>query len=210
MIRTIATACVAATLALASAAQACTGIRLVAKDGGVVPARTLEFGFDLKSDVIVIPAGTTLTGSLPDGSRGLTYTTRYGMAGANAIGLPVIADGINDQGLYVGAFYFPGYASYPEATKDNASRALAPHEYAAWLLGNFATVDDVKANFDQVVLVPVVVEVIQQAAPLHFVVHDRTGKSVVIEPVDEHLKLYDNPLGVATNSPSFDWHSIGI
>jgi choloylglycine hydrolase len=36
-------------LMFAPAAEACTGIRLVAKDGGVVAARSLEFGFDLHS-----------------------------------------------------------------------------------------------------------------------------------------------------------------
>jgi choloylglycine hydrolase len=126
--------CVVAALAAAPIcvpqAQACTGIRLIAKDGGIVPGRTLEFGFDLKSDVVVIPKGTTIIGSTPVGSKGISYTSKYGMLGANAVGLPDIIDGINDQGLYVGLFYFPAYAAYPNATKENASRAMAPHEYA--------------------------------------------------------------------------------
>jgi choloylglycine hydrolase len=41
-------------------------------------------------------------------------------------------------------------------------------------------------------------------------VHDRTGKSVVIEPVDETLKLHDNPLGAMSNSPTFDWHMTNL
>jgi choloylglycine hydrolase len=197
-------------LSFAPVAQACTGIRLIAKDGGVVAARTLEFGFDMHSEVMVIPAGTTLTGSLPDGGKGISYKTKYGFLGANAEGLTAIVDGINDQGLYVGLFYFPGYASYSDATKDNAARAMAPHEYANWLLGNFANVEEVKAKFDKIVLVPVVVEAIEQAAPVHFVVHDRTGKSVVIEPLNKSLKIYDNPLGVMANSPTFDWHMTNL
>ena len=197
-------------LIIAPAAEACTGIRLVAKDGGVVAARSLEFGFDLHSEVMIVPAGTALTGSLPDGGKGISYKTKYGFAGANAEGMTAIVDGINDQGLYVGLFYFPGYASYADATKENAARAMAPHEYANWLLGNFANVDEVKANFDKVVLVPVVVEAIGQAAPVHFVVHDRSGKAVVIEPLNKGLKIYDNPLGVVTNSPTFDWHMTNL
>jgi choloylglycine hydrolase len=200
----------AAALSFAPVAQACTGIRLIAKDGGVVAARTLEFGFDMHSEVMVIPAGTTLTGSLPDGGKGISYKTKYGFLGANAEGLTAIVDGINDQGLYVGLFYFPGYASYSDATKDNAARAMAPHEYANWLLGNFANVEEVKTNFDKIVLVPVVVDAIEQAAPVHFVVHDRTGKSVVIEPLNKSLKIYDNPLGVMANSPTFDWHMTNL
>jgi choloylglycine hydrolase len=199
-----------AALSFAPVAQACTGIRLIAKDGGVIAARTLEFGFDLHSEVMVIPAGTALTGSLPDGGKGISYKTKYGFLGANAEGLTAIVDGINDRGLYVGLFYFPGYASYSDATKENAARAMASHEYANWLLGNFATIEEVKANFDKIVLVPVVVEAIEQAAPVHFVVYDRSGKSVVIEPLDKSLKIYDNPLGVVTNSPTFDWHMTNL
>jgi choloylglycine hydrolase len=199
-----------AALGFAPAGQACTGIRLVAKDGGVVAARTLEFGVDLHSEVLVVPAGTALTGTLPDGGKGISYTTKHGFLGANAEGLTAIVDGINDQGLYVGLFYFPDYASYPDATKDNASRAMAPHEYANWLLGNFANVDEVKANFNKVVLVPVVLDAIKQVPPVHFVVHDKSGKSVVIEPTDKTLKLFDNPLGVVTNSPTFDWHMTNL
>ncbi len=170
-------------------AQACTGIRLIAKDGGVVAARTLEFGFDLHSEVMVVPAGTALTGTLPDGGKGISYKTKYGFLGANAEGLTAIVDGVNDQGLYVGLLYFPGYASYSDATRDNATRAMAPPEYGNWLLGNFATVDEVKANFDKVVLVPVVVEAVGQAAPVDFVVHDRSGRSVVIGPFNKSLKI---------------------
>jgi choloylglycine hydrolase len=199
-----------AALSFVPVAQACTGIRLIAKDGGVIAARTLEFGVDLHSNVLVVPAGTTLTGSLPGGGKGISYTTKHGFLGANAEGLTAIVDGLNDQGLYVGLFYFPDYASYADATKENASRAMAPHEYANWLLGNFASVDEVKANFDKVVLVPVVLDAIKQVPPVHFVVQDRSGKAVVIEPVNKALKIYDNPLGVVTNSPTFDWHMTNL
>ncbi len=199
-----------AALSFVPAAQACTGIRLVAKDGGVVAARTLEFGLDLHSNVLVVPAGTALTGTLPDGGKGISYTTKYGFLGANAEGMNVILDGLNDHGLYVGLFYFPDYASYPDATKDNAAHAMAPYEYANWLLGNFATIDEVKANFNKVVLVPVVLDAMKQVPPVHFVVFDRSGKSVVIEPLDKSLKIYDNPLGVMTNSPTFDWHMTNL
>ncbi len=210
MIQTFAKAVLAAALAFASPAQACTGIRLVAKDGGVAPGRTLEFGVDLESDVIIIPKGTAITGSTPDGGKGIAYTTKFGAVGANGAGLPDIIDGINDQGLYVGLFYFPGYGSFAETTKENAARALAPYEYGTWLLGNFASVDEVKANFEKVVVVPVVVDAIKEAPPVHFVIHDRSGKSVVIEPADHGLKIYDNPLGVLTNAPTFDWHMTNL
>ena len=71
--------------------------RHLSADGGGVAARSLEFGFDLHSEVMIVPAGTALTGSLPDGGKGISYKTKYGFAGANAEGMTAIVDGINDQ-----------------------------------------------------------------------------------------------------------------
>jgi choloylglycine hydrolase len=210
MFRTLSIAALAATVAFAPVVQACTGIQLVAKDGGVIAARTLEFGIDLQSNVLIIPAGTAMTGTLPDGGKGISYTTKYGIGGANGAGQIAILDGINDHGLYVGLFYFPGFASYADATPENAARAMAPYEYGTWLLGNFATVEEVKANFDKVVLVPVVLAALKQVPGVHFVVHDRNGNAVAIEPTDKKLKLFDDPLGVMTNAPTFDWHMTNL
>jgi choloylglycine hydrolase len=193
-------------LALAPVAQACTTLLLKAKDGAVVSGRTLEFGFDMKSEVMVVPAGTPMKGSLPNGATGISYTTKYAMMGANALGFPVIIDGINEQGLFVSDLYFPGYAGYAEATPQNASRAMASYEFGNWLLGNFATVDEVRAHFQDVVLVSTAVDALGGPPPLHFIIRDRSGKSLVIEPIDGKLKAYDDPLGVMTNSPTFDWH----
>jgi choloylglycine hydrolase len=210
MFRTLPIAALAGTIAFAPVAQACTGIQLVAKDGGVIAARTLEFGVDLQSNVLIIPAGTAMTGTLPDGGAGIRYTTKYGIGGANGAGMTAIIDGINDQGLYVGLFYFPGSASYTDATPGNAAHAMAPWEYGTWLLGNFANVEEVKTNFDKVVVVPVVLAMLKQVPGVHFVVHDRNGHAVAIEPTDKKLKLFDNPLGVMTNSPTFDWHMTNL
>jgi choloylglycine hydrolase len=192
--------------ALIPAAQACTTLLIVAKDGAVVSGRTMEFGFDVKSEVMVVPAGTPMTGSLPSGARGIIYTTKYGMIGANALGFPVIVDGINEQGLFVSDLYFPGYAGYQDGTPENAPRAMASYEFGNWLLGNFATVDEVRAHLQDVVLVSTAVEALGGPPPLHFIIRDRSGKSLVIEPIEGKLKVYDDPVGVLTNSPNFDWH----
>ena len=41
---------------------------------------------------------------------------------------------------------------------------------------------------------------------MHFALHDSTGQYLVIEFIDGEKKVYDNPLGVMTNRPAFDWH----
>ena len=176
---------------------ACTGIRLIAEDGGAVVGRTMEFGFDVHSNVVVVPAGTQLTSSLADQSTGMHYTSKYGMVGANIMGKHVIVDGVNEKGLYVGGFYFPGYASYPDHDPEKASQSLAPEDYGTWLLANFASVEEVRAHFNDAILVPnPIAEIGGESFPGHYVVHDGTGASVVIEPVDKMLKIHDNPLGL--------------
>src|ERR1700720_4333405 len=83
-------------------AQACTGIRLTAQDGTVVHARTLEFGIDIHSDVLVVPRGYARIGTTPDGKEGLTWKTKYASVGLNGVGLPFLFDGLNEKGLAAG------------------------------------------------------------------------------------------------------------
>jgi hypothetical protein len=128
--------------------------------------------------------------------------------------MPVILDGLNDQGLSVGLFYFPGYASYTPMTADNAKRALAPYEFGLWALANFATVDEVREAVKDIVLVPTPAPGLgspQGMVPgVHFFLQDRSGKSIAVEPVDGTLKVHDAPLGVMTNAPTYDWHMTNL
>ncbi len=193
---------------------ACTGISLKAGDGAAIRGRTLEFGFPMRSKVLVVPAGKEMSGTLPDGGKGLTYTSRYAFVGANALGLPVILDGINDQGLSIGLFYFPGYAKYTDVTDENKSRALAPQEFGVWALANFATVEEVREAVKNIVLVPTPAPGLGSpqgaVAGAHFFIQDKSGKSIVVEPVDGTLKVHDAPLGVMTNAPTYDWHMTNL
>jgi len=187
--------------------DACTGLRLIAEDDGVVVGRTLEFGLDPHSEILVIPAGTQVFSSLQDKSKGISYTAKYGVVGANGFGFDVHVDGVNEAGLYVGAFYFPGYASYNQPDPVKYDISLASEDYGTWLLANFSSVEEVKANFDKVFIVENPIEAIGGISfPAHYVIHDQTGACVVIEPLNKTLVIYDNPFGVFTNSPTFDWH----
>lgn len=210
MFRPLTAIVLAASLGFAPVANACTGITLTAKDGTGVAGRTMEFGMPIDWHVAVVPAGTRVTPELPEGSGGLTYETRYGIAGMTAYETTDFVDGINEEGLYVGLFYFPGYASYPDLSDANRAKALAPQQYATWLLGNFATVEEVKAHFDDIVLVAAEFKQMGQVIPMHIRVVDKTGTAIVIEPTDKTLKIFDAPLGVITNSPTYDWHMTNL
>lgn len=191
----------------------------------VVSGRTMEFGFDLLSQVMVVPKGSTITPTIPGDTKianstkpGKPYVTLYGMIGANALGMHEIVDGINEHGLYFSALYFPGSAEYADHTKyaDEAAPGgkaiLGPHNLGNWVLGNCRTVHEVweRLEAEEVVLVKTVVPALEGPPPLHFIVRDPTGESIVIEPIAGKLKLHKNPVGVMTNSPPFDWHLLNL
>ena len=83
---------------------ACTGISLMARTVPRFAGARSSLASPCNRMLLVIPAGKEMSGTLPDGGKGIVYTSRYAIVGANALGLPAILDGINDQGLSVGLF----------------------------------------------------------------------------------------------------------
>lgn len=199
-------------LAASAPASACTGIRLKTADGGSVTGRTLEFGFFIPTEIVAIPRGQAFASKTTIGP-GLAWAGKYASVGAALHGTDYLIDGMNEKGLAVGLFYFPTFASYAETTRDNQARSVAIVDFGTWLLTNFATLDEVRAAVGPggVVIAPTLAPGFPpEPQPVHFVVYDKTGASIVIEPLDRKLKVYDNPLGVITNSPTFDWHMVNL
>ncbi len=185
---------------------ACTGILLRAKDSSVVTGRTVEFGTAIEASVAVIPRNFEFVGDTPRG-KGKKYTSKYATVGIYCFKAKKVMDGINEKGLVAAAFYFPGYADYAHITSDNQSKALSPVEFPNWILTQFATIEEVKAALPSVAIAPTIVDGWGEAPPpMHYIVYDKYGKSIVIEPLNGTLVVYDNDIGVITNSPTFDWH----
>ncbi len=190
--------------------NACTGFKLTAKDGSVVSGRTLEFDRLVVSSVAVIPRNYEFVGTTPLGA-GLKYKAKYGAVGLITYGYPAIMDGINEKGLAIGTFYFPGFAGYSTITPENQSKALSPVEFPNWLITQFATTDEVRAALSDVLIAPTITKVWGDTPPpFHYIVYDKKGGALVIEPINGKLVAYDNPLGVITNSPTFDWHMMNL
>src|SRR5262249_3703328 len=159
----------AGALFLATAADACTGIRLTAADGTVVHARTLEFGVELDSHVLVSPRGYERIGATPDGKDGLEWKAKYASVGANGAGLPILIDGVNEAGLAAGLFYFPTTAGYMAYAPEDAAGTIAPWQLASWILDNFASVDEVKANIGSILVAATVLKQWGFSPPVHAV-----------------------------------------
>ena len=202
--------CFALVLALSLApivpATACTGIRLKAGDGAVVCARTMEFGVVLPPAIVAIPEGTELTGMAPGGKAGLRWSAQYAAVGMGATGYEVVADGLNVKGLGAGLFYHPGYAKYADLEPGREGQAISAMQVPTYLLTTCATVAEARAAMARVAVAPVAIEGFGGVPPFHVVVHDASGGCIVIEFLDGETTVFDDPLGVITNAPSFDWH----
>jgi choloylglycine hydrolase len=85
-------------------------------------------------------------------------------------------------------------------------RAINAGGLCGWILGNFRTVDEVKKAIREVRVWASVVPELNVAPPVHFAVHDAEGNNIVIEFIKGEVNIYDNPIGVMTNAPTFDWH----
>jgi choloylglycine hydrolase len=200
-------------VALAIAHQstvACTGIRIQPEDGSIVVARTLEFAADFHSGVIAVPRATAYVGVAPDDRPGLKWTSKYAVLGANMYDLPDVLDGLNEKGLAVAIFYFPGFAKFEEVSDADLEKTIAPWEIPVYLLGNCATVDEAVDAIQKIRVGNVVQSNMGFVPPCHFIMSDAAGHCVVLEYVDGVRKIHKNPLGVITNAPAFDWHVMNL
>ncbi|WP_218831851.1 linear amide C-N hydrolase [Bordetella genomosp. 10] len=206
--------CLVAAMVLAPLdALACTSFTIRTRTHGVIYARTMEFGFPLQSQSIFIPRQQLIFATGTEAHPGAQWTTRYAVIGMNAFGLKCLSDGMNEKGLAGGLLYFPDYAAYTKDSKDIGDRpVLAPWDLLTWALTNFASVAEVKDALakSEIVVLGVKEPHLGFVPGVHYTLHDASGASIVIEPIDGQLKVYDNPYGVLTNSPPFKWHEMNL
>lgn len=197
----------AAVLAAALQTDACTGITLRVPDRGTVVARTIEWGgSDLNSRYVVVPRGYRQHSMLPDQKKGMLMPSRYGYVGLAVEMEQFVAEGINEAGLSAGLFYFPDYGRYEEYDPALASSSVADLQLVAWMLGGYATVDEVMRALRGIH----VVGLDPRASTVHWRITDATGRQVVLEIVDGHMQFFDSRLGVLTNSPGYEWQMTNL
>lgn len=189
---------------LASQVYSCGDILIKATDGTLLNVRSMEFGVPMDTQIAVYPRGTNVQSSAPNNAKGLSWTSKYGYVALKVFGIELLADGLNEKGLSVGALWLPTtvYQDVPEGKNENA---LLLTDFCSWVLGNFATIEEVRSALPSVYLWGEVVKRMGMVPPVHFSFHDADGKSLVLEFRDGQQKVYDNPIGVLTNYPTFPW-----
>ena len=117
---------------------------------------------------------------------------------------------MNEKGLSVNVFYHPGFAEYPAYDPANAAQTLSSLDVAQYLLTTAASVDEARNAMAKVKVIGVVRPAIGIAPPIHLIVTEPRGKAIVIEFARKEVEIFDAPLGVITNSPTYDWHMTNL
>jgi len=182
---------------------ACSDFLLNNSGSSVVSGRTMDFAIPLQAEVLVVPRGEKFQSVLSPTETYMQWTSKYGFVGTNAGHQYGFTDGLNEKGLSVGTLWLAA-TKYPEAAKLPPDKTIQITDVAHWILGCFATVDEVKAGLKKVIVTgSPVKEMNNMTFPLHLAIHDRNKKSIVVEFVGEKMQIYDNPYNVMTNDPPF-------
>ena len=115
---------------------------------------------------------------------------------------PLYYDGTNEKGLSVAALSFPANAYYLE--ENIMKYNVAPFELIPWILGRCSDVKEARELLENTNLLQMSFRTDLPSTPLHFMVSDRY-ETIVIEPGKDGIRIYENPVKVLTNNPSFPY-----
>ncbi|MGE9212453.1 choloylglycine hydrolase [Exiguobacterium aurantiacum] len=120
---------------------------------------------------------------------------------------PFYYEATNEKGLSVAGLNFPGNAVFkPEVDgRDN----ISPFEFIPWILGQCATVEEAKERLATIHLINLNFSDALPLHPLHWMIADK-DTSIVVEPMTDGLRVYDNPVRVLTNNPSFEYQLFNL
>lgn len=135
----------------------------------------------------------------------------YAMIGMAYVadGYPLYYDATNERGLSMAGLNFPGNADYKPLADSADVDDIAPFEFIPWILSQCATVAEARVLLSRINIAKINFSDALPASPLHWIVADE-NESVVVESVKDGLKVYDNPVGILTNNPTFDFHMLNL
>lgn len=171
---------------------------------GIVFGRTLEIGTPLDHSILFVPKNSKEFIQSENGS----FSSLYSTIGTGFIGIPSLGDGINEHGLMGSNNLFPGMNSFSKEKVDDKIN-LSSSAAFNYLLTRCKSISEVKETAEKLNII----EKPSTGNPsisMHFYFMDKEGNSLVLEPKEGQLLPFDNPYGVLTNAPRFDWHTTNL
>jgi penicillin V acylase-like amidase (Ntn superfamily) len=204
----------AASIATAPSAQACTRLVYFGPNGEVITARSMDWRYDIESNLWIFPRGMERSGETPPNS--LKWTSKYGSVIASGYDIST-TDGVNEAGLTANVLWL-AESEYPEF--DQSKPGLAISAWAQYVLDNFATVQEAVDALETEPFAIVTDNVPGQdrLATLHLSMSDASGDSAIVEYIGgKQVIHHGRQFQVLTNSPTFDqqlalnayWKEIG-
>lgn len=180
----------------------CTSITYTTKDHYF--GRNFDYELSYKEVVVVTPK------NYPFHFRKVEDIEKhYALIGIAAVmeNYPLYYDATNEKGLSIAGLNFSGNADYKDFAegKDN----VTPFEFIPWILGQCATVKEARRLLQRINLVNISFSENLPLSPLHWLMADQ-NESIVVECVKDGLHIYDNPVGVLTNNPTFDYQLFNL
>ncbi len=162
--------------------------------------RNLDLDYSYQEEITVTPR------IFPFRFRNVeTISRHYAMIGMAYVldDYPLYYEATNEAGLSMAGLNFPGNAVYNPCKEgmDN----IASFEFIPWILSRCATVSQAKDKLARLNLVSLSFREELPPASLHWIISGKDG-SITVESVQDGLKVYDNPVGLLTNNPPFDYH----
>ncbi len=173
----------------------CTAITYETRD--FYFGRTLDYDASYSEEVTITPRNFPLAFR-----HGKTLAQHYAIIGmAHVVDeYPLYFDAVNEKGLAMAGLNFVGYAQYQPSVpgKDN----VAGFEFIPWILSQCATVSQAREMLEKLNMTDTAFSEELAPAQLHWIIADH-DQSITVEAVKEGLRVYDNPVGVLTNNPTF-------
>lgn len=167
--------------------------------------RNLDYEFSYGEEIVITPRNFPF----PFREAG-TINSHYSMIGVAYVvdNYPLYYDAVNEKGLGMAGLNFVGNAVYHEHVegKDNISQ----FEFVPWILSQCANVAEARTMLERINLRNIYFNDQLPVAELHWILADAENNCIVVESVQEGLKIYDNPVGVLANNPQFDKQMIQL
>ena len=161
--------------------------------------RTLDLDFSYGDEIAITPRNYVLNFKDVDSIK--EHYAIIGMA-CDKVDYPLYYDAINEAGLCIAALNFSGNAYYRDYIdgKDN----IASFEVIPWILSQCSTVKEVINLLENVNIINVEFNDQLPIAELHWIISD-SNDCITLESVREGINIYNNPVGILTNNPPFDY-----
>jgi len=161
--------------------------------------RNLDYEFSYGQSVIFTPRNYHLSQRIPEGGFAL-----LGVAHLSE-GTPLYYDAVNEHGLAMAGLSFPHFAVYPSGNGE----PVPSWELIPWVLRQCKTADEGAFLLRRTQISADSFSPKLQPTPLHWILADKS-KAYTVEPLESGLAVTDNPVGVLSNSPPFDFQMLNL